>query len=111
MKGRKGVRSNWKTERQKGREENMRVTKGQIPRTTKGIKERKTGGGVRNYDTRNPPSPCTELSHSTESHSTKRMLYFLRAIKTYLKVRLAAIRTTERPGLNSQQCRRTIYLL
>jgi len=45
MKGRKGVRSNWKTERQKGREENMRVTKGQIPRTTKGIKERKTGGG------------------------------------------------------------------
>jgi hypothetical protein len=37
------VRSNWKREKQKGQEENMGVTKREIPRNTEGIKERKTG--------------------------------------------------------------------
>jgi hypothetical protein len=36
------VRSNWKTDKQKGREENMGVTKREITRTTKGIEKRKT---------------------------------------------------------------------
>jgi len=39
------VRSNWKTDKQKGREENMGETKREILRNMKGISERETGVG------------------------------------------------------------------
>ena len=55
------MRSSRKTDKQKGREGNMGVTKREIHRTTKGIKGRKTGG-VRNYDTRkDSPLPALNL--------------------------------------------------
>jgi len=51
------VRSNWKTDKQKGREENMGVTKREVPRATKGMKERKTGVGWGIMIHEMPPPP------------------------------------------------------
>lgn len=55
------MRSNWKTDKQKGREENMGVTKREVPRATKGMKERKTGVGWGIMIHEMPPPPALNL--------------------------------------------------